>query len=45
MRELYQYQIDPEFLENKFAELEDNSRMWNLRIDGLKETSNETWEK
>ena len=45
MKELYQYQIDPDFVENKFAELEDYSRMCNIIIDGVKETSNETCEK
>ena len=42
MKELYEYQIDPEFVENKLVELEDRSRRCNLRIDGVKETSNET---
>ena len=45
MKELYEYQIDPEFVENKLVELEDRSRWCNLRIDGVKETSNERWEK
>ena len=45
MKELYQYQIDPDFVEKKFAELEDYSRMCNIIIDGVKETSNETCEK
>ena len=42
MKELYEYQIDPEFVENKLVELEDRSRRCNLRIDGVKERSNET---
>ena len=45
MKELYAYQLDPEFVEAKLVELEDFSRRCNLRIDGVKETSNETWEK
>ena len=44
-KELYEYQIYPEFVENKLVELEDRSSRCNLRIDGVKETSNETWEK
>ena len=44
-KELYEYQIYPEFVENKPVELEDRSSRCNLRIDGVKETSNETWEK
>ena len=45
MKELYEYRIDPEFVENKLVELEDRCRRFNLRIDGVKETSNGTWEK
>ena len=45
MKELYAYQLDPEFVEAKLVGLEDFSRRCNLRIDGVKETSNETWEK
>ena len=44
MKELHAYQLDPEFVEAKLNELEDFSRRCNLRIDGVKETSNETWE-
>ena len=42
MKELYAYQLDQEFVEAKLVELEDFSRRCNLRIDGVKETSNET---
>ena len=55
MKELYEHQIDQEvysvinslslIIRNKLVELEDCSRRCNLRIDGVKETSNETWEK
>ena len=45
MKELYIYQLDPEFVENKLIELEDVSRRCNLSIDRAKEASNETWEK
>ena len=45
MKELYEYQIDPEFVVNNLVELEDRSRRCYLRIDEVKETSNETSEK
>ena len=45
MKELYEYQIDPEFVKNKLVELENCSKRYNLYIDGMKVTSNETWEK
>ena len=45
MKELYAYQLGPEFVEDKLVELEDFSRRCNRRIDGVKETTNETWEK
>ena len=45
MEEFYEYQIDPEFGENKLVQLEDRSRRCNLRIDGVNETSTEMWEK
>ena len=41
MKKLYKYQIDPEFVENNLVELENRSRKCNLRIDVVKETSNE----
>ena len=45
MEELYEYQIEPEFVENKLVELEHGPRKCNLRIKGVKEKSNEIWEK
>ena len=45
MKELYEYQIDPEFVENKLVELEDRSRRCNLRIYVVNKRSNETWER
>ena len=45
MKNFYEYQIDPECIENKLVELEDCSRRCNLKVDGVKETSNKTWEK
>ena len=45
MKELYEYQIDSEFVENILVELVDRSKRCNLMIDGVKETSNEPREK
>ena len=45
MKKFYEYQIDPECVENKLVELEDCSRRCSLKVDGVKETSNKTWEK
>ena len=35
--------LDPEYVMGKLIELEDRSRRNNLRIDGMEETPNETW--
>ena len=45
MKEIYGYEIYPEFVENKLVKSEDSSKGCNLRINGVKETNNETWEK
>ena len=45
MYELCEYQIDPEFVENKLFELEDRSRRWKLRNDWVKQANNEIWKK
>lgn len=45
MKELYEYQIEEEFVENKLVGLKDNYRDCNLSIYGVKEKSTETWEK
>ena len=37
--------LDPEEVSSKFIELEDRSRTNNLRIDGIEEKPNETWEE
>ena len=36
IREIYEWQLDPEYVHNKLVGLEDRSRRNNLRIDGLK---------
>ena len=43
--EIYDYQVDPEYVTNKLIDLEDRSRCNNLRIDGISESRNETWEE
>ena len=45
--EIYEYQneIDPEYINNKLIDLEDRSRRNNLRIYGITETNDESWEK
>ena len=43
--EIYDYQVDPEYVTNKLIDLEDRSRRNNLRIDGISESRNETWEE
>ena len=39
--EIYDYQVDPEYVTNKLIDLEDRSRRNNLRIDGISESRNE----
>ena len=36
--------LDPNDISSKLIELEDRSRRNNLRMDGIEETPNETWE-
>ena len=48
INELWDYQVDPErleFTERKVVKLEDRSRRNNLRIDGITEKENETWDE
>ena len=42
IEEIYDYQIDPEYVEQKLIDLEDRSRRNNLRVDGILETPGET---
>ena len=44
IREIYEWQLDPEYVHNKLVELEDRSRRNNLSIDGIKEKVGESWE-
>ena len=43
--EIYDYQVDPEYVTNKLIDLEDRSRCNNLKIEGISESRNETWEE
>ena len=48
INDLFDYQADferLEFTERKIVELEDRSRRNNLRIDGITEKENETWDE
>ena len=51
MNELYDFQIDPDYvndslseLQDKISEMEDRSRRNNIRVDGVTEEKGETWE-
>ena len=51
-KETYKYQTDPDYvndsltdIRNKLTELEDWSRRNNIRIDGIAEEPEETWEQ
>ena len=41
---MYGYQLDSAFIEDKLINLKDQSRWNNVRIDGINERLNETWE-
>ena len=43
--EIYDYQVDPEYVTDKLIDSEDRSRCNNLRIGGISESRNETWEE
>ena len=43
IQEIYEYQIDPKYVQDKLTESEDRSCRNNRRIDGIKETKGETW--
>ena len=38
IQEIYEYQIDPKYVQDKLTESEDRFRRNNIRIDGIKET-------
>ena len=41
---VWDYQIDPDYIQYKLVELEDRSRRNNIRIDRIEEAEGETWE-
>ena len=44
VQDIWDYQIDPDYIQHKLIELEDRSRRNNIRIDGIEEEEGETWE-
>ena len=44
VRYMNEYQVYPNYILDKFAELEDRSRKNNLPIDGINDEKGETWE-
>ena len=42
---IYDYQVDPEYVTNKLTDLEDRSWCNNLKIDGISESRNDTWQE
>ena len=45
INEVQQDLLDPKYVSSKLIELEDRSRRNNLRIDGIDEKPNETWDE
>ena len=44
VQDIWDYQIDPDYIQHKLIELEDRSRRNNIRIDGIEEEEGEVWE-
>ena len=44
IREIYEWQLDPEYVHKKLVDLEDCSRRTKLRINGIKEKIRKSWE-
>ena len=44
VQEIWDYQINPDYIQHKLVELQDGSRRNNLQIDGIEEEEGETWE-
>ena len=44
IREIYEWQLDPEYFHKKLVDLEDCSRRNNLRINGIKKKIGKSWE-
>ena len=45
VNQIYEYQMDPQYVEEKLIELDGRSRRCNLRIDGVEEGKDETWDQ
>ena len=45
INEVQQDLLDPKYVSSKLIELEDRSRRNNLRIDGIDEKQNKTWDE
>ena len=43
VQDIWDYQIDPDYIQHKLIELEDRSQRNNIRIDGIEEEEGETW--
>ena len=44
VQEMYDYQLDPAFIEDNLIDLDDRSRRNNLEVDDIQERPNGTWE-
>ena len=44
LQELGEDVLDPDYVTNKLIKLEDRSRRNNIRIDGIEDDQNETWD-
>ena len=44
VQEMYYYQLDPAFVEDKLIDLEDQARRNSLKVNGIKKRPNKTWE-
>ena len=45
VQEIYNFQLDPVFTEDKLIDRKDWSRQSNVRIDDIKKRPNKIWEK
>ena len=43
VQDIWDYQINPDYIQHKLTELKDRSRRNNIRIDGIEEEEGETW--
>ena len=44
VQDIWDYQINPDYIQHKLTELKDRSRRNNIRIDGIEEEEGEVWE-